>query len=138
MYNVLNLKKNYLLFILSMPLIFLFFGCKSTDNNKNMTFFGGKIKNPKAPYVYLYAGKKVIDSTKLDSNHRFSFLLDSIETGLYTFKHGKEYQYLYLEPKDSLLIYLNTWDFDESLIFSGRGSAKNNYLINLFLDTIIY
>jgi hypothetical protein len=41
---------------------------------------------------------------------------------------------MYLEPKDSLLLYLNTWDFDESIIFSGKGSAKNNYLINLYLE----
>jgi len=50
------------------------------------------------------------------------------------FKHAAEFQYLYLEPKDSLLLYLNTWDFDESLIFSGKGSGKNNYLINLYIQ----
>ena len=31
------------------------------------------------------------------------------------------------------MIRLNTLDFDESLVFSGQGSKKNNYLINLFL-----
>jgi len=134
MYNVRNLKKNYLLFFILTPLIFLLFSCNSTDSERNITFFRGKIKNPKGLYVYLYSGKKIIDSTKLDFNNKFSFELDSIKLGLYTFEHGGEYQYLYLEPQDSLLIYLNTWDFDESLIFSGRGSAKNNYLINLYLQ----
>lgn len=129
-----KLKKNYLLFVILTPLIFLFFSCNHTDNKNDTTFFGGKIKNPKGSYIYLYSGKNMIDSTKLDYNNKFSFLLDSIQLGLYTFKHGSEYQYLYLEPKDSLLIYLNTWDFDESLIFSGKGSAKNNYLINLYLQ----
>lgn len=125
-----NLKKNYLPFVYLVPLIFLLFSCNSTDNKGDTTFFGGKIKNPKEPYVYLFSGKKIVDSAKIDVNQKFRFLLDSIKIGLYTFKHGAEYQYLYLEPKDSLLIYLNTWDFDESLIFSGRGSAKNNYLID--------
>ena len=78
--------------------------------------------------------KKVLDSARLDSHNKFSFTLDSLKLGLYTFKHGAEFQYLYLEPKDSLLMYLNTWDFDESLIFSGKGSAKNNFLIKLYLD----
>ena len=133
MYNVQNLKKNYLPFVYLVSLIFLLFSCNSTDNKGDTTFFGGKIKNPKEPYVYLFSGKKIVDSAKIDVNQKFRFLLDSIKIGLYTFKHGAEYQYLYLEPKDSLLIYLNTWDFDESLIFSGRGSAKNNYLINLYL-----
>ena len=127
------MKKNYLLFVFLLPFVFLIFSCQQPDNEKNTTFFGGKIKNPKSPYVYLFSGKKVMDSARLDHNNRFSFILDSIDLGLYTFKHGTEYQYLYLEPKDSLLIYLNTWDFDESLIFSGKGSTKNNYLINLYL-----
>ena len=37
-------------------------------------------------------------------------------------------------PTDSVLMYLNTWDFDESLIFSGKGGSKNNFLINLYLQ----
>ncbi len=134
MANVKNLKKNYYLTPFIFSFLFLFFSCNIADNDKNTTFFGGKIKNPKNSYVYLSFGEKVVDSAKLDLNNKFSFSLDSIQLGLYTFKHGAEYQYLYLEPKDSLLIYLNTWNFDESLIFSGKGSAKNNYLINLFLQ----
>jgi len=123
-----------LLFVVLTPLLFFIFSCNSIDNKRNTIFFGGKIKNPKGSFVYLYEGKKIIDSAKIDKHSKFTFLLDSIKLGLYTFKHGSEYQYLYLEPKDSLLIYLNTWDFDESLIFSGKGSAKNNYLINLYLQ----
>jgi len=98
------------------------------------TYFGGKIKNPKDKFVYLTKGKKVLDSARLNDHNKFSFKIDSLELGLYSFKHGAEFQYLYLEPKDSLLIYLNSWDFDESLIFSGKGSAKNNFLINLYLE----
>jgi len=113
--------------------VFSLSGCDSNDG-ASYTYFGGKIKNPKDEYVYLTKGMKVLDSARLDNHQKFSFKLDSLELGLYTFKHGAEFQYLYLEPKDSLLLYLNTWDFDESLIFSGKGSAKNNYLINLYLQ----
>lgn len=137
MLNINYLKKNYFLSSLSLIILvgtlFLLLGCYDT-NEKKITFFGGKIKNPKGEYVYLYKGIKAIDSAKLDANSKFKMEVDSIEIGLYTFKHGPEYQYLYLEPQDSLLIYLNTWgNFDESLIFSGKGSAKNNFLINLYL-----
>jgi hypothetical protein len=108
--------------------------CDDTSQGEKYTYFGGKIKNPKGEYVYFSQGKKKLDSAKIDSHNKFFLKIDSLELGLYTFNHGAEYQYLYLEPQDSLLIYLNTWDFDESLIFSGEGSAKNNYLINLFLQ----
>ena len=114
-------------------LIFSFSSCDDKEQT-TYTFFGGKIKNPKDKYVYIKKGKTVLDSARLDSNNKFSFTLDSLDLGLYSFWHGAEFQYLYLEPQDSLLIYLNSWDFDESLIFSGKGSGKNNYLINLYLD----
>lgn len=137
MLNTNYLKKHYfftpVFIIILIGVLPLFYGCNSTDN-QNITTFGGKIKNPQGKFVYILNGKKIIDSARIDEQNRFSFKLDSVKTGLYTFKHGSEFQYLYLEPKDSLLIYLNTWDFDESLIFSGKGSAKNNYLINLYLD----
>jgi len=38
-----------------------------------------------------------------------------------------------LEDGDSLHFRLNTMEFDESLVFTGKGAKKNNYLINLFL-----
>ncbi|MEN8124559.1 MAG: hypothetical protein ABFR32_05455 [Bacteroidota bacterium] len=131
------MKKNYYFysyFLLFLGLLFLTYSCKSYEKENETTFFGGKIKNPKGAYVYFSKDDKIIDSAKINQQNRFSFALDSITTGLYTFKHGVEYQYLYLEPQDSLLIYLNTWDFDESLIFSGKGSVNNNFMINLFLQ----
>jgi hypothetical protein len=137
MSKLIYLKKSYFSQPLALlSLLFLLFSFSSCDNTeeKAYTYFGGKIKNPKHKFVYLTKGKKVLDSAKINDHNKFSFKIDSLELGLYTFKHGAEFQYLYLEPKDSLLLYLNTWDFDESLIFSGKGSAKNNYLINLYLE----
>lgn len=98
------------------------------------TYFGGQIINPKSDQVYLYKGETLLDSTKLNPNNKFLIEIDSLSNGLYTFMHGPEIQYLYLEPNDSLLIRLNTWDFDESLVFSGKGAERNNLLINLFLE----
>ena len=131
------LKKNYFpsvfILLLSLGVLTGFSGC-GTSENENITFFGGKIKNPKAKYIYLSKQKQLIDSARLDDHNKFAFELDSIKEGLYVFNHGPEFQYLYLRPTDSVLMYLNTWDFDESLIFSGKGSAKNNFLINLYLQ----
>ncbi|MGB3152054.1 MAG: transaldolase, partial [Maribacter sp.] len=74
-----------------------------------------------------------LDSTKLDGDNRFSFLLDSIEDGLYHFNHEPEFQNIYLEKGDSIQLRLNTMDFDESLVFSGTNEAVNNFLLELFL-----
>ena len=113
--------------------LILLSSCNSKDESV-ITYFGGQIINPKSDKVFLYKGEQVLDSAQLDSKHKFLMDIDSLALGLYTFKHGPELQYIYLEPEDSLLIRINTWDFDESLVFSGKGAERNNFLINLFLE----
>ncbi|AUC14545.1 hypothetical protein BTO06_05020 [Tenacibaculum sp. SZ-18] len=108
----------------------------SCTNNKkeNHTYLGGKIINPKADYITLHNHyEEVIDSVKLNPDNTFNGVFKDIQTGLYLFKHGAEFQYVFLEPQDSLLLRLNTWDFDESLVFSGSNAEKNNALIENFL-----
>lgn len=108
--------------------------CNKKETTKGTVFFGGQIINPKSDKVYIYKDKQLLDSTKLDHQRKFSITLHDISEGLYSFYHGNEYQHIFLVPGDSLLIRLNTWDFDESLVFSGKGSERNNFLINLYLE----
>jgi hypothetical protein len=108
--------------------------CNNAKQNPN-TFFGGKIINPKTKFVVLYANDKVIDTLLLNDRNKFLGTYDSLNEGLYYFQHGNENQYIYLEPKDSLMLRLNTWDFDESLVFAGKGAERNNILIDIFLET---
>ena len=79
---------------------------------------------------------QAIDTFYLDENNNFFGELKIASEGLFYFTHGYENQYLYLQPNDSLLLRLNTWDFDESIVFSGNGSGKNEFLINLFLQNV--
>lgn len=75
----------------------------------------------------------MVDTFYLNKNNRFGGNLKNAESGLYVFKHPPENQILFLEPGDSTLILLNTFDFDESLNFSGRGAEKSNYLNKIYL-----
>lgn len=97
------------------------------------TYFAGEIVNPTADYVVLFDGDIAVDSAKLDEENRFSFVLDSIEEGLYHFNHEPELQYVYFKQGDSLVVRLNTLYFDESLVFSGKGEEINNFLLERFL-----
>jgi len=119
--------------LLSFAVLIAFIGCQKQAKTRAI-YFGGHIKNPKDDKVYLLKKDSSIATAKINQEHKFYFKLDSLEEGLYKFKHGEEFQYLYLEDKDSLLIRLNTWDFDGSLVFSGRGANRNNLLIQLFLE----
>ncbi|MCL7753143.1 hypothetical protein [Polaribacter sp. Z022] len=110
-----------------------FVSCDSTLKN-DATYFGGKIINPKSKYVLLYSMEKVIDTLFLGEDNKFLGKLENAKEGLYYFIHGNENQYIYLEPQDSLMLRLNTWDFDESLVFAGKGAERNNILIDCFLE----
>ena len=109
------------------------FSCNRSVPKNTLTYFGGQIINPKEDYVYLIKNGDKIDSTLLDSEYKFLLKFNLEDESLFHFKHGNEFQYLYLQPNDSVLVRLNTWDFDESIVFTGRGAEKNNFLINLFL-----
>ncbi|WP_432670238.1 TlpA family protein disulfide reductase [Flavobacterium sp. SM2513] len=76
---------------------------------------------------------KVLDTIILNPDNTFFKKFDSLTPGLYSFKHEPEYQYVYFDKNDSLMVRINSQDFDESIIFCGRGDEKNNFLMELFL-----
>ncbi|MFP4845848.1 thioredoxin-like domain-containing protein [Winogradskyella sp. PE311] len=121
---------------LSIALLSITFGCKTNDaNTGDFAYLGGEIVNPKNKNVILYNTEgKVVDSFKLDSNNRFIHKFTNLQSGLYSITHGGEYQMVLLEPNDSIMFRLNTYDFDESLVFTGNGAKKNNYLIRTYLS----
>lgn len=126
--------KKYYFFLL--PFLFTsFISCDRTfDDDNYEAYFGGEIINPQNNFVLFLKDDKVIDTIYLDKNNRFLHKFDSLAPGLYTFKHLPEYQYIYFEKNDSLMVRLNSLDFDNSIAFCGRGDEKNNYLIDLYLN----
>jgi hypothetical protein len=121
-----------IIILLQVSLLLVLISCNSTE--KTETYFGGKIINPKSNHVVLYAMEKVIDTFFLDNRNKFIGKIKNANEGLYYFTHGDENQYVYIEPNDSLILRLNTWDFDESLVFVGKGAERNNILIDCFLE----
>lgn len=108
-------------------------GCGKEVKNSPSVYFAGEIVNPTSEYVVLYKDDVEIDSARLDEENRFAFRLDSLAPGLHHFSHAPEYQYVYLQQGDSLVVRLNTSDFDESLVYSGEGEELNNFMIEMFL-----
>lgn len=131
--------KNKIIYILPLLIIFLVSCNTGTENNtlnNDVVYFGGNIINPVSKEVKLVKtdGKTDTLIAKLDKNNFFIFKIDSLKTGAYTFHHGEEFQYVYLEKHDSLMIRLNTLEFDESLVFTGKGAPVNNYLIKRYVN----
>lgn len=122
------------LYIATCFLISLFLGCNSNDQKEQIAYLGGEIINPNNNYVTVFSNETERDTIYLDENNRFIYKIEHLNPGLYSFTHGGEYQTLLIEPNDSILFRLNTNDFDESLVYTGKGSIKNNFMIKAFLS----
>lgn len=130
MHRFINIK----FFILFLPLFALLSSCKSEFKGcEYVAYFGGEVVNPNNPYVYFCKDNEVIDTLKLDENNRFFTQFDSLAPGLYSFKHEPEYQYVYFDKNDSIMVRVNSKEFDESIAFCGRGGEKNNFLMEMYL-----
>ena len=95
---------NFKLRILLLAFLSILIASCDTKSSCNSTYFGGNIINPKSDYVVLYKNEILLDTFFLDNNNSFLGEILSLHEGLYNFKHGDEEQYIYLNPKDSLLI----------------------------------
>ncbi|MFD0933044.1 hypothetical protein ACFQ0R_10595 [Psychroflexus salinarum] len=107
-------------------------GC-SSEQDKELTFIGGRVVNPNSNYVTLEHKNKVIDTIPLDNQNNFGYRFSLDEESIYTFKHYPESQSVYLKPGDSTVLRVNTLEFDESLSFGGSSSKENNFLVDMFL-----
>ena len=110
-------------------ILLLFFSCKSD----NKTVFSGKILNNTSDSISIYKDNNMIYEAVVDVDGLFNITIDTITSGLYTFYHEPEFQYIIIDENDNLQIRLNTLDFDESLVYTGKGSSKNNFLMDVFL-----
>lgn len=109
-------------------------GCKKEFSDDNfVAYFGGEVINPKNNYVLFMKDDELIDTLYLNNKNQFFKQFDSLSPGMYTFKHEPEYQYVYFDKNDSLMVRINSVDFDESIVFCGRGDEKNNFLMELYL-----
>lgn len=105
----------------------------SDSNESFVAYFGGEVTNPQVRYVIFSCGNTVIDTIPLDKDNRFFIKFDSLTPGMYNFKHDPDYQYVYFDKNDSIMVSVNTMNFDKSIMFSGRGERKNNFMMELFL-----
>ena len=118
--------------LLFLCLILLISCKKNEDIACIVTWIGGEIVNPRGDYVIFFKDEHILDSVKLNENNFFLYRAEGIKTGLYSFHHI-EFQVMFIEPGDSLMLRVNTIDFDESLSYTGKGAEKNNFLMDMFL-----
>ncbi|WP_121665601.1 TlpA family protein disulfide reductase [Mesonia aquimarina] len=122
---------NYKIFGLLFLLIFAT-ACKN-EEEKQQTFIGGQVVNPVEDFITIYQGDQLLDTIFLAEDGTFSYNFPEGSNGLFTFRHSPESQLFYLEEGDSLMLRVNTVEFDESLMYSAEGADKNNFLMEMYL-----
>ena len=110
--------------------LFLLVGCNNSEVKNNEVFIGGDIINPTNDYVVVYDPQGAVDTLLLSSANKFSHRFSHFTPGVYSFVHGGKHQSILLEANDSIMMHINTHDFDGSLTYNGIVAKKNNYLID--------
>lgn len=121
----------YLFFYLAY--VSLISSCSLKKQPVNRIFLGGQIINPSSRTVTLYEGNKSVEMFQLDGELRFQKSYDSLRSGIFKLEHLPEYQSLLLEKGDSIWVRINAVTFDESIVYSGQGASKNNFLMEMLL-----
>jgi len=83
--------------------------------------------------VTLYQGNKPIEMFQLDEKLRFQKKYDSLPMVFLNWNIFLNIKHYLLEEGDSLWVRINAAAFDESIVYSGSGASKNNFLMELFL-----
>ncbi len=88
----------------------------------------GAVTNPSVNTIKITDfNYKELAKANLDSDGNFK-LTTKLEDGFYSLSYGRNTAYIYLYPKDELTLTFDANHFDETLIFTGQGAARNNYL----------
>ena len=119
-------------FFLSLLLII---SCKQSEST-SQTLIKGKVENPRADFLLLYELPKfiLIDSLKLDAKNEFKFESKDFKSNYYMIFDNNEMQRMYINNGDQITINMDASRMDESLIFSGKGAEKNEFLIYAYRE----
>ena len=111
----------------------LFFSCQKNSKKGNATIYG-KISNNvldslfyKMPVALGIEFDEQSIAVSDDGEFSFSIQIDSTREALLS--NGKDFIKMYVEPGDSLYLETDAIDFVNNAKFNGKGSKKQNYLV---------
>jgi thiol-disulfide isomerase/thioredoxin len=124
------MKKIVLLLLVIVFSSFTFLG-------KDEVSFTAKIENRNSDSLVIRGGNNFSKTLMLNKNGEFKSTF-KIEEGFYQMFDGKEYAQLYLKNGFELDLNMNAAEFDESIVFKGKGAKENNFLVKSALDSQSY
>ncbi|WP_310557400.1 TlpA disulfide reductase family protein [Flavobacterium sp.] len=101
----------------------------SFGQSKNTISFQAEIVNRNGDVIYIKDTKnKTIKEIKINDKGVFKDTFKIEKDDFYMFFDGTEYTQLFLKNGFDLKLKMDAKQFDESIIYDGKGAAENNYL----------
>ena len=117
------MKKSFLITLISFCSIYSF------GQSKNTITFQAKIANRNGDVIYIKDAKnKTIKEIKINDKGFFKDTFEVEKEDFYMFFDGTEYTQLFLKNGYDLKLKMDAKQFDESIVYTGKGAAENNYL----------
>ncbi|HLO74172.1 MAG TPA: TlpA disulfide reductase family protein [Flavobacterium sp.] len=107
--------------------LLLLFVCFSFAQNTGKVKFFAKIENRNSDTLTIYGPKKFKHKIPVNKKGVFESSFDITE-GLHQFNDGVESSMLYLKDGDDLKLNMDAKEFDETIVYKGKGEKENNYL----------
>ncbi|MDE1206331.1 TlpA family protein disulfide reductase [Tenacibaculum larymnensis] len=99
----------------------------------NYTLFTGTIKNANSKSLTIKnSSNEIVREIKVSENGTFSDTIFNTN-GYYKFSDGKESSSMFLKDGYDLRLNMDAKEFDESIIYTGKGSDVNNFIAQKFL-----
>ena len=133
------LKLNYFIVVTAILSQYLL-SCTNKIVTDELTVFSGKIENNATNEIRI-ENRDTIYKSSVESNGFFKIKFRLKNENFFTYV-GNEFTTIHLSPGDSLFMSVDarTWrEFDKTLIYSGKGSDKNNYFFHrsLLIDELV-
>ncbi len=99
----------------------------------NVMKFQADVTNKNGDILFIKDNKIIIKEIKVEGDGHFSASFD-VKEGMYQLYNGEEYTDLFLKNGYDLTLKLDAKNFDESVTYSGKGAAENNFLAQKILS----
>lgn len=113
--------KKVLLFLFAIVYTNVSFG------QENVLKIQADISNRNGDVLFVKNNKVIVKEIKVDDSGHFTASFE-VKEGMYQLYDGKEYTDVFLKNGFDLSLMLDAKKFDESIVYTGKGSAENNYL----------
>jgi thiol-disulfide isomerase/thioredoxin len=94
---------------------------------KSTVKFSAKIENRNGDTLTIYGPNRFSQAIPINKMGVFEATFD-VKDGLHQFSDGVESSMMYLKNGDDLSMTMDTKEFDESIVYKGKGSEENNFM----------